>query len=644
MRPSVIYGRMSAYLLAMIGFLTLAVPRLAAQQAGAAIADIILHNGKILTVDPQFSTAQAVAIEGQKIAAVGDDQKILAMAGPNTLKIDLKGRTVVPGLIDTHDHIHDQAQGAYGGTLTPEQKKKFEVDWRGVTSKEDALNQVKGLMDRYHFKPGEWIYFANQLGFNGDAGKAEAKILYDDLNRWELAKVTPNNPAVMSLGIPDFNGFLVNDKGMEILLRDHEDYIKKYGRYWIDSTGRMDGHMEPPASRLLFDYLPWPAPEDLAPLYKQYDDELNAAGLTTVSTRLPKSSVETYKLLDSRGELTLRMAYGVEWAFGGGDVPDANNLKKFQNTVGSGTDSIWITSVAPTEMDGATTRACTNQKRQTAYGAIDSYWPTGQCQTDSEFKGAAGHAATIHASYYRDWIFASGKYGVRFANTHVAGDRSVRNMLDMIEQIQKQDGADATKGWAMDHCFLVNPADMPMAARLKVTFSCAPKYIETAAGVAKSYGDSVANTFMLPVKTMLDDGVRVVFESDRDTYTWKDLEMLLTRKDANGKVWGPQERLDKPNALKMITRWASEYVLKPDKIGSIEPGKLADLVVLDKDYLTIPAEQVHEIRPQLTMLGGKVIYLHPDFAQEYNLKPSGAVIASQEDLRKRRSGRVGPNF
>jgi len=337
---------MSAYLLAMIGFLTLAVPRLAAQQAGAAIADIILHNGKILTVDPQFSTAQAVAIEGQKIAAVGDDQKILAMAGPNTLKIDLKGRTVVPGLIDTHDHIHDQAQGAYGGALTPEQKKKFEVDWRGVTSKEDALNQVKGLMDRYHFKPGEWIYFANQLGFNGDAGKAEAKILYDDLNRWELAKVTPNNPAVMSLGIPDFNGFLVNDKGMEILLRDHEDYIKKYGRYWIDSTGRMDGHMEPPASRLLFDYLPWPAPEDLAPLYKQYDDELNAAGLTTVSTRLPKSSVETYKLLDSRGELTLRMAYGVEWAFGGGSVPDANALKKFQNSVGSGNDSIWITSVA----------------------------------------------------------------------------------------------------------------------------------------------------------------------------------------------------------------------------------------------------------------------------------------------------------
>jgi hypothetical protein len=295
-------------------------------------------------------------------------------------------------------------------------------------------------------------------------------------------------------------------------------------------------------------------------------------------------------------------------------------------------------------MDGATTRACTNQKRLTAYGAIDSYWPTGQCQTDSEFKGAAGHAATIHASYYRDWMMSSGKYGIRFANTHVAGDRSVKNLLDMIQQIQKENGVDSTKGWAMDHCFLVNPADMPLAAKLKVTFSCAPKYIESATGVAKSYGDTVANTYMLPVKTMLDDGVRVVFETDRDTYTWKDLEMLITRTDDKGKVWGPQERIDKTRALQMITRWAAEYVLKPDKIGSIEAGKLADLVVLDQDYMTIPDNQVHAIHPQLTMLGGKIIYLHPNFANEYSLKPSGVVIATQEELKKRRTGRVSPNL
>ena len=312
--------------------------------------------------------------------------------------------------------------------------------------------------------------------------------------------------------------------------------------------------------------------------------------------------------------------------------------------VGTGDDFTWITSVAPTEVDGATTRACTNQKRGTAYGAIDSYWPTGQCQTDAEFRGAANHAAPISGAYFREWILQSGKEGVRFANTHVAGDRSVANVLALMQQVQKQDGPDATKGWAMDHCFLVNPSDLPLASQLKATFSCAPKYVESASGVAKSYGDQIANTYMVPVKSMLNNNVHVVYESDRDEYPWHDIGLLLTREDKQGKVWGPQEKLDHAEALKMVTRWAAEYVLKPDKIGSIEPGKLADLVVLDKDYMTTPGEQIKDLHSELTMLGGKIIYLHPEFSEEYNLKPQGAVIATYKDLFNRRTSKNRADF
>ncbi len=403
--------------------------------------------------------------------------------------------------------------------------------------------------------------------------------------------------------------------------------------------------MEPPGSRLVFDYLPEPAPEDMAPLYEKYIQEWNAAGMTTVSTRLPKYSAATYKLLKSQGKLTLRMGYGVEWAFGSKDAIDLNkDLKKYASMVGTGDDSVWITSVAPTEVDGATTRACTNQKRGEAYGAIDSYWPTGQCQTDTEFKGAAGHAAPISGAYFREWILDSGKDGVRFANTHVAGDRSVANILEMVATIQKQNGVNATKNWAMDHCFLVNPADLPQASKLNVTFSCAPKYVESAPGVAKSYGDQVANTYIDPIKSMLDHKVHVVYESDRDAYPWHDIVLLFTRKDRTGKVWGPQERIDRENGLRMVTRWAAEYVLKADKIGSIEPGKLADLAVLDKDYLTIPPDEVQNIHPQMTVLDGKVIYLHPDFSKETNLKPQGAVIATYDELFARRSSKRRTDF
>jgi hypothetical protein len=270
------------------------------------------------------------------------------------------------------------------------------------------------------------------------------------------------------------------------------------------------------------------------------------------------------------------------------------------------------------------------------FGIIDSWWPVGQCHTDSEFKGAAGKAAPISASYFQDWLLTSGQYGVRLANTHVAGDRSVANILGIMEQVQKKYGSEV-KSWAMDHCTLINPVDFPRAARLGVTFSCGPKYIvDVAPEAAKSYGDKVANTFVVPIQSMLDAGVKVVYESDRDSYSWEDIELLMTRKDKSGKVWGPQDRVDRATALKMATRWAAEYVLKPDKLGSIEPGKLADLVVLDRDYMAIPVEEVSEIKPQITIFDGKIIYVHQRFADEYNLRPSGAVVSTHEDLLKRR--------
>ena len=139
-----------------------------------------------------------------------------------------------------------------------------------------------------------------------------------------------------------------------------------------------------------------------------------------------------------------------------------------------------MNSVTPSAVDGAATRACTNQKRLTAYGALDQFWPVGQCYTDREYRGAAGRGTSVAANYFQEWTLESGRHGVRFANAHVAGDRSVANLLGMIEQIQKEKGSEATKGWAFDHCFMVNPADLPRAGKLGLTFSCAPKYVESA--------------------------------------------------------------------------------------------------------------------------------------------------------------------
>ena len=618
----------------VIGWVALPGSLLRGQEPAPQSADMILHNGKVLTVDNNFSVAEA--IRGREIAAVGRNQDVLRLAGPNTLQVDLKGRTVVPGLVDTHRHMYNYAEGVYGGDFGPAELKRYPVDWRGVRTKDDVLNQIQGLMEKYKFKPGEWIYFVNQLMFISGGTVEQARILYDDLNRWEIDKVTPNNPVVLSMGIPDFMGVFVNSKALDILMPKYGDFIKEYGRYWINSGGQMDGHLEPPASRLVLPFTYNRAPEVLSTMYKKDMDELASMGMTTVSTRLPEDSVGAYKLLESRGEMTMRLGYGMIEAFGTVTNPKTG-LAQYAKLIGAGSDKIWVTGVGPTAVDGVTTRACTDQKRMSAYGVIDGWFPSGQCHYDIEYRGAKSKAGPIKGNYYRDWTLHSGLSGVRFANVHVAGDKSHRLIFSLVEEIQRQKGPAATKDWAVDHCDMVNPADFKRAAKLGITFSCyVARSIEEGQAKADAYGEKIANTMLSPVKSLLDAGAKVVLESDTNSFIWEDIETVVTRKDKSGKVWGPQERVDRTIALRMITRWAADYVLRGDKLGSIEPGKLADLVVLDRDFMAVPEEELSDIQPQLTVFDGKMIFLHPQFAQEYNLKPANAIIASYKELTARR--------
>jgi len=639
MRLKYMFGGLAV--LALLAGSVLFIRPVAAQEP---MADLILHNGKVLTVDDNFTIAQAVAIAGNKIIAVGTNDEVLKKAGPNTQKIDLQGKTVTPGLIDSHRHMYSAAEQTYGGMFQPQDLHRYIVDWKGVSSKQDVLNEVKAIMDQYKFKPGQWIYFANALPFlgNNQGTIEQAKILYDDLNQWELDKVIPNNPAMMSLGIPDFNGLLLNKKAMDIIWPKYGDFIKKNGRFWIDASGRPDGHMEPPANRIALAFSYDRDPAVLAAMYKKNMDENTSMGLTMIDTRVPKDSIAAYKLLESKGQLTFRVGIGEIEPFGNVTDLSDSNMKNYAHEIGSGDDMIWVTGVGPTAVDGVTSRACTDQKRTGTYTVIDSWFPMGQCHMDSEYKGSPKRAAAPSENYFRNWVMASGKDNVRFANVHVAGDRAVGTLLNVVEQIQKQYGKDATKNWAFDHCDMVNPADWKRLARTGIYMSC---YVATSilgsALIAQAYGDKVANTFPSPLKSMVDTGVKVVMESDSNSYIWDDLEKAVTRKDKNGKVWAPQERIDRPTTLRMMTRWPADYVLKGDKLGSIETGKLADLLVLDKDYMTVPEDSIHTIHPEITIFDGKIVYVQSQYAQENNFRPQGALISNYDDLIKERKFRAG---
>ena len=188
-------------------------------------ADTILHNGRVLTVDAQFSVAEAVAVRGSRILAVGTSNEVLKLAGPDTLEMDLKGRTVTPGLIHTHVHVEspDDPPWTYGDDLPASVRKKYPLNFRLVKTKDDVLKQIRDIIAAFQFKPGEWIYFISNPSVD------QAEVLLEELNRWELDKAAPDNPIILTTGVPILNMLLVNSKAIDELWSKHGDFIETYG-------------------------------------------------------------------------------------------------------------------------------------------------------------------------------------------------------------------------------------------------------------------------------------------------------------------------------------------------------------------------------------------------------------------------------
>jgi predicted amidohydrolase YtcJ len=539
-------------------------------------AETIFTNGKIVTVDDRSSVAQAVAVRDGKILAVGQNAQVLRLAGPKTVRIDLKGKTMIPGLIDTHAHLQEYALDHWG-----ENHPLLKYTKVGGKNGDEVLAEIKKAIEAAvpKLKPGQWIRLNLENVEDGRALLREGK-----LTNATIDPLSAQNPVLIKCGTRG----LLNSLGIK-------EYLNEFGGpdpemdvktgYLRSTTIVRDMN----ADLFMKNHL-----DELAEIYYKELLEATAFGVTTWSSSLSAvNNLTAFQLLDRKGRMPVRLAWG--HGHGISMATGAESYRRLGDLLGSGSDYLWNNGVGVVSVDGSYPELCTS------INAPERVKNREICRL------AAG-------SGRQGMLYAMVRAGHRISNIHVAGDKSVDSVMDTIEQASKEAGLSLdqirARRHSIDHCVMnPRPDQYERMKRLNMFASCAPKYVENVAPrIVRDYGEEYLK-WNVPVKSLTSAGVKTVIETDVHLTARKNgfyyVQLLLTR-EAAGKVWSLNEKIDRMTALKMYTRWAAEYVLRENVLGSIEPGKWADLVVLDRDYLTIPENEMGKTQVLLTMVGGKI--------------------------------------
>ena len=544
-------------------------------------ADTIFVNGKIITVDERASVAQAVAVRDGKILTVGQNAQILKLAGPKTTRIDLKGKTMLPGLVDTHSHLQEYALDHWG-----EDHPLLKYTKVGGKNEEGVLAEIKKALEAAvpKLKPGQWIRLNLENSEDGRALLRQGK-----LSNATIDPLTSQNPVLIKSGTRR----LLNTLGIQ-------EYLKEFG----GPDPEMDtktGYLRSTTivRDMNADLFMKGNLDALAELYHKELVEATSFGITTWSSSLSAvNNLSAMQLLERKGRLPIRLAWG--HGHGVSMATGAESYRRLGDILGSGSDYLWNNGVGVVSVDGSYPEICTT------------------VQAQERIKNREICRLTT-GSGRQNMLYSMVKAGHRISNIHVAGDSSVDRVMDTIEQASKEAGLSLdqirARRHSIDHCVMnPRPDQYERMKKLNMFASCAPKYVENVSPrIVRDYGEEYLK-WNVPVKSLTAAGVKTVMELDVHLTPRKNafyyVQLLLTRETA-GKVWNLSEKVDRMTALKMFTRWAAEYMMRENVLGSIEPGKWADLIVLDRDYMTIPENEMSKIQVLLTMVGGKIIHEMP---------------------------------
>jgi predicted amidohydrolase YtcJ len=538
-------------------------------------ADLILYNGRITTLDRQKPEAEAVAVRDGRFVAVGTEREIMAAADPAAKRVDLKGRRVIPGLIDSHMHI------IRGGL-----NYNMELRWDGVRSLADAMRMLKEQVDRT--PAPQWVRVVG--GFTEHQFAEKRLPTLDEINA-----VAPDTPVFI---LHLYDRALLNAAALRAVGYTKDTPEFPGAEIVRDGNGQPTGLLvAKPNATILYATLakgPKLPPEYQKNSTRHFMREVNRLGITSVIDAGGgfQNYPDDYKIVEElhdEGHLTVRLAYNLF------TQKPKQELADF---------STWVKQVKPGQGD--------DTYRHNGAGEMLVY-------TAADFEDFKVERPDMPPSMEGDLepvvrLLAENRWPWRL---HATYNETITRALDVFEKVNRDVPFDGLH-WFIDHAETIDDRNIDRIAKLGGGIAVQHRMAYQGEDFVARYGNRAAERTP-PIRRMLEAGVPVGAGTDATRVAsynpWVSLSWLVTGKTLGGlTIYPAANRLDRETALRLWTEANTWFSTEPGKKGQIKAGQLADLAVLSDDYMSVPEDAIQDITSVLTLLGGQAVHGDGDFA------------------------------
>lgn len=555
----------------------------AKRKAAIEAADLVLRGGKVVTVDPAIGTQQALAVNGYEIAAVGSNEDIAPYIGPETRVVELNGRFVMPGFIEGHGHFMSLGES------------RQILDLTAVRNWQEVVTLVATAVDKA--QPGEWIF---GRGWHQDKWDSVPEDAVDGVPLNDtLSQVSPDNPVLLEHA--SGHASFANDAALAAAFIDGETPNPEGGTIVRTPQGEATGLLRETAQGLLNDavdqYNGRLTLEEADQLHRQQvqlaGEEALQHGVTSFHDAGESfETIDFYKQLEQEGALPVRLYVMVRFE----SNDDMDELLPNYKMVAEGNDFLTVRSI----------------KRQID-GALGSHgaW---LLQPYDDMPDSTGLVLEPVAEVERTAEIAV-KHGFQ-VNTHAIGTRANREVLDIYERVWQRAGVDGNAlRWRIEHAQHLDGADVSRFAALGVIAAMQGVHA-TSDGpwIPSRLGEERGGTTSYIWRDLLNAGATLGNGTDVPVERIDPIASFyssISRMMPNGKRFHPEQIMTREEALQSYTLNNAYAAFEEGIKGTLSPGKLADIVVLSQDILTVPEAEIPNTRVDMTIVGGEVRYDRP---------------------------------